>query len=125
MPIHESSIGVLLPRPHMQRVERRKSEAVRCIEQVQQLPHQLRRRSMRGIPHVLQHQKIRADQPQPPVRCGLVNHDLGPRGIQTIVSGFALPDDAIHAPNESYRLRSLELNHSTSRALFEQLGNLS
>src|SRR4051812_25972698 len=47
------------------------------------------------------------------------------RGIQTIVSGFALPDDAIHAPNESYRLRSLELNHSTSRALFEQLGNLS
>src|SRR3954447_5917080 len=47
------------------------------------------------------------------------------RGIQTIVSGFALPEDAIHAPNESYRLRSLELNHSTSRALFEQLGKLS
>ena len=47
------------------------------------------------------------------------------RGIQTIVSGFALPEDAIHAPNESYRLRSLELNHSTSRALFEQLGKLT
>jgi acetylornithine deacetylase/succinyl-diaminopimelate desuccinylase-like protein len=46
------------------------------------------------------------------------------RGIQTIVSGFALPDDAIHAPNESYRLESLELNERTSRALFEELAKL-
>lgn len=46
------------------------------------------------------------------------------RGIQTIVSGFALPDDAIHAPNESYRLESIELNEKTSRALFEELGKL-
>jgi acetylornithine deacetylase/succinyl-diaminopimelate desuccinylase-like protein len=46
------------------------------------------------------------------------------RGIQTIVSGFALAEDAIHAPNESYRLRSLELNESTSRALLEELGKL-
>ena len=46
------------------------------------------------------------------------------RGIQTIVSGFALPDDAIHAPNESYRLASLELGEGTSRALFEELGKL-
>jgi acetylornithine deacetylase/succinyl-diaminopimelate desuccinylase-like protein len=45
-------------------------------------------------------------------------------GIQTIVSGFALPDDAIHAPNESYRLESLELGEKTSRALFEELGKL-
>jgi acetylornithine deacetylase/succinyl-diaminopimelate desuccinylase-like protein len=47
------------------------------------------------------------------------------RGIQTIVSGFALPDDAIHAPNESYRLTSLELNEKTSYALLEELGKLS
>jgi acetylornithine deacetylase/succinyl-diaminopimelate desuccinylase-like protein len=46
------------------------------------------------------------------------------RGIQTIVSGFALPEDAIHAPNESYRLESLELGERTSRALFEELGKL-
>jgi acetylornithine deacetylase/succinyl-diaminopimelate desuccinylase-like protein len=46
------------------------------------------------------------------------------RGIQTIVSGFALPDDAIHAPNESYRLESLDLGERTSRALFEELGKL-
>lgn len=47
------------------------------------------------------------------------------RGIQTIVSGFALPEDAIHAPNESYRLESLELNERTSYALLEELGKLA
>jgi acetylornithine deacetylase/succinyl-diaminopimelate desuccinylase-like protein len=47
------------------------------------------------------------------------------RGIETIVSGFALPDDQIHAPNESYRLESLELNEKTSRALLEELGKLT
>jgi acetylornithine deacetylase/succinyl-diaminopimelate desuccinylase-like protein len=46
------------------------------------------------------------------------------RGIQTIVSGFALPEDAIHAPNESYRLESISQNERTSRALFEELGKL-
>ncbi len=46
------------------------------------------------------------------------------RGIQTIVSGFALPEDAIHAPNESYRLESIELNEKASRALLEELGKL-
>ena len=30
--------------------------------------------------------------------------ELGHRGIPTIVSGFALPDDAIHSPDESFRL---------------------
>lgn len=47
------------------------------------------------------------------------------RGIQTIVSGFALPDDAIHAPNESYRLASIEQNEKTSRALLQALSRLS
>jgi acetylornithine deacetylase/succinyl-diaminopimelate desuccinylase-like protein len=47
------------------------------------------------------------------------------RGIQTIVSGFALPEDQIHAPNESYRLASLELNEKTSHALLEELGKLA
>ena len=46
------------------------------------------------------------------------------RGIQTIVSGFALPEDAIHAPNESYRLESLELNEKTSYELLKALGDL-
>ena len=46
------------------------------------------------------------------------------RGIQTIVSGFALPEDAIHAPNESYRLESIELNEKTSYELLQALGGL-
>jgi acetylornithine deacetylase/succinyl-diaminopimelate desuccinylase-like protein len=46
------------------------------------------------------------------------------RGIQTIVSGFALPEDQIHAPNESYRLKSLELNEKTSYELLKALGRL-
>lgn len=46
------------------------------------------------------------------------------RGIQTIVSGFALAEDAIHAPNESYRLESLELNEKTSYELLRALGEL-
>ena len=33
--------------------------------------------------------------------------ELAAAGIPTIVGGFALADDAIHAPNESYRLESL------------------
>jgi acetylornithine deacetylase/succinyl-diaminopimelate desuccinylase-like protein len=46
------------------------------------------------------------------------------RGIQTIVSGFALPEDRIHAPNESYRLESIELNEKTSYELLRAFGNL-
>jgi acetylornithine deacetylase/succinyl-diaminopimelate desuccinylase-like protein len=46
------------------------------------------------------------------------------RGIETIVSGFALPEDQIHAPNESYRLESLELNEKTSYELLKALGEL-
>jgi acetylornithine deacetylase/succinyl-diaminopimelate desuccinylase-like protein len=46
------------------------------------------------------------------------------RGIQTIVSGFALPEDRIHAPNESYRLESIELNEKTSYELLKALGGL-
>jgi acetylornithine deacetylase/succinyl-diaminopimelate desuccinylase-like protein len=46
------------------------------------------------------------------------------RGIQTIVSGFALPEDQIHAPNESYRLESLDLNETTSYELLRALGEL-
>ena len=39
------------------------------------------------------------------------------RGIPTVVSGYGLPDDDIHAPNESFRLESLELGARTAREL--------
>jgi acetylornithine deacetylase/succinyl-diaminopimelate desuccinylase-like protein len=43
------------------------------------------------------------------------------RGIPTIVCGFALPDDRIHAPDESYRLESIDLGLKAARALYEEL----
>lgn len=50
---------------------------------------------------------------------------LAERKIPTIVSGFALAEDAIHAPNESYRLESLELGEKTARELFKGMVDLS
>ncbi|MDA0182536.1 M20/M25/M40 family metallo-hydrolase [Solirubrobacter phytolaccae] len=46
------------------------------------------------------------------------------RGIPAIVSGFSLPDDALHAPNESYRLVALEQGAAAAKALYEELGAL-
>ena len=46
------------------------------------------------------------------------------RGIPAIVSGFALPPDNIHSPDESYRLASLERGRRAARALFEELAKL-
>lgn len=49
---------------------------------------------------------------------------LAERGITSIVSGFALPGDAIHAPNESYRLESLRLGEAAARELYWALAGL-
>ena len=46
------------------------------------------------------------------------------RGIPTIVGGFALPEDRIHAPDESYRIESLRLGLTSARALYEELASL-
>lgn len=47
------------------------------------------------------------------------------RGIPTIISGFSLPDAAIHAPNENLPARYVPLGIDTAKALFEELGKLS
>ena len=49
---------------------------------------------------------------------------LADRKIATIVSGFALPADAFHAPNESYRLESLRLGEAAARELYGALAEL-
>jgi acetylornithine deacetylase/succinyl-diaminopimelate desuccinylase-like protein len=49
---------------------------------------------------------------------------LAERGIATIVSGFALPADAFHAPNESYRLESLRLGEAAAGELYRELAGL-
>jgi hypothetical protein len=41
-----------------------------------------------------------------------------------IVSGFALPEDQIHAPDESYALRSLEWGAAAARELYTSLAAL-
>ena len=49
---------------------------------------------------------------------------LAQRGIPAIVSGFALPQDAIHAPNESYRLDALRAGEAAARELLRSLAAL-
>jgi acetylornithine deacetylase/succinyl-diaminopimelate desuccinylase-like protein len=51
--------------------------------------------------------------------------ELMNKGIPTVVSGFGLPDDAFHAPDESYSLRSLELGERSARELYASLASLS
>ncbi len=50
--------------------------------------------------------------------------ELGHRGIPTIVSGFALSDDRIHSPDESFRLASLDLGERAGRELYAALAAL-
>ncbi len=49
---------------------------------------------------------------------------LAGRGIPTIVSGFVLPEDAMHAPDESYRLESLRLGERAAHELYTALARL-
>jgi acetylornithine deacetylase/succinyl-diaminopimelate desuccinylase-like protein len=46
------------------------------------------------------------------------------RGIPTIVSGFGLPEDRFHAPDESYAIASLDKGRRAARALYEDLAAL-
>jgi acetylornithine deacetylase/succinyl-diaminopimelate desuccinylase-like protein len=50
--------------------------------------------------------------------------ELAAAGIPTVVGGFALPDDAIHAPNESYRIESLRLGEAAALELYAALAEL-
>ena len=49
---------------------------------------------------------------------------LAKRGIDTIFTGFAGARDQIHAPNESYAIKSLEMGRTAARALYEELAAL-
>jgi acetylornithine deacetylase/succinyl-diaminopimelate desuccinylase-like protein len=50
---------------------------------------------------------------------------LAERGIPTVLSGFVLDADTIHAPNESYRLESLRLGELSARELYLALAGLN
>ncbi len=51
--------------------------------------------------------------------------DFAALGVPTIISGFALPGDVPHAPNESFRLDSLRLGAAASAELLVELGGLA
>jgi acetylornithine deacetylase/succinyl-diaminopimelate desuccinylase-like protein len=46
------------------------------------------------------------------------------RGIPAIVSGFGLPQDNFHAPDESFAIASMDKGRRAARALFEDLAAL-
>jgi acetylornithine deacetylase/succinyl-diaminopimelate desuccinylase-like protein len=46
------------------------------------------------------------------------------RGIPAIVSGFSLPQDNFHAPDESYAIASLDKGRRAARAFYEDLAQL-
>jgi acetylornithine deacetylase/succinyl-diaminopimelate desuccinylase-like protein len=50
--------------------------------------------------------------------------EFGAKGIPTIVTGFVLPDDPFHAPNESFSLRGLDLGRQSGRELLLGLAAL-
>ncbi|HYP47450.1 MAG TPA: M20/M25/M40 family metallo-hydrolase [Thermoleophilaceae bacterium] len=49
---------------------------------------------------------------------------LAERGMPAIVTGFVLDDDAVHAPDESFRLESLRLGEAAARELYSALAKL-
>ena len=46
------------------------------------------------------------------------------KSIPAVLSGFTLTEDALHAPNESYRLESLDLGERSARAIYARLAQL-
>jgi acetylornithine deacetylase/succinyl-diaminopimelate desuccinylase-like protein len=49
---------------------------------------------------------------------------LADRGIETIITGFSLPDANIHSPNERLRAEYVPLGIAAARALFEEFAAL-
>jgi acetylornithine deacetylase/succinyl-diaminopimelate desuccinylase-like protein len=49
---------------------------------------------------------------------------LAAKGIPTILTGFGLPDDAIHAPDEHLRVEHLEIGTRAGMEILRALGRL-
>src|SRR6266849_5375081 len=66
----------------MQCIERRESETIGALEQMEKLSHELRRTRMRRIPRVGKKQIVGADQLQATVWHRLIDYDLRTSGVQ-------------------------------------------
>ena len=64
MPVGKRAGRVFLPRPHVQRVEIRQTEAIGAFEQVHELPAELRRGLIVGRPGAGEHEEVGADEPK-------------------------------------------------------------
>src|SRR6185437_14327423 len=76
MPVHKRAVRVLLPRPNMQRVERRQSEAVGSFEVMEELSHKLGWSGMTCVPLGRDHQEVGSSELQLSIRRRFVNHNL-------------------------------------------------
>src|SRR5215813_6314024 len=86
MPVHKCSVRVILPRPDVQRVERRETKAIRALEVMEKLSLELWRFSrMSLIPRVGEKKVVRADQAHTSAWNGLIDNDLWQRGIDFAV----------------------------------------
>ena len=83
MPVDKCAVWIWLPRPNVQGVEGRETEAIRTFEVVIKLAHELRRALPRMglVPLIGQDQKIGASQLKMAVRSRFVNDDLGLSGV--------------------------------------------
>src|SRR6516162_2486991 len=81
VPVDESALRILLPGPDMERVEGREAEAIRAVEQMKELSHELGRAGMRLIPRIGENQVVGADQLEVSAGGRLVDYDLGTGGI--------------------------------------------
>jgi len=50
--------------------------------------------------------------------------EMAARGYPVVVGGFAVPQDAVHAPDESYSLQSLAWGEAAARELYRELAQL-
>lgn len=78
MPVNECALGIVFPRPDVQRVEGWQSEAIGRREVVEDLSHKKGRGAgMLLIPRTGDHEVVGSGQFDTPVRLRLVEYDLG------------------------------------------------
>src|SRR6266498_3956881 len=128
VPVDERAVGILLPRPDMQCVERREPEAVGAFKQMKELSHKLWRARILCVPRVGENQIVGADQSQASVWCRLIDHDLGTGGVnypavhQVSVHKVESHGPAV-GPADAAELKGIPLRLS-HRDILESLGRL-
>src|SRR3954470_1152225 len=85
IPVRERAVRIVLPCPDVQRVERRRPEAIGGLEVVKELSVQLGRAGVGFVPVGREHEKVGAGDAQAAGRRRLVEDDLGFGGVDLAV----------------------------------------